>query len=226
MKIITKIDIKIRTKDILKFQTRKTNISPQIVKGALKSIPVALSLIEPMIAYKFLKIHKITDEKVFIVLFGNKKPYVLNIGPHTNLLHNAKTIMLSVHTIGPRLDEQVKQLNNTGQYLEGYFLDCAGIVALNEIGKQGQKIVEKRAKNMNWGVSSSLSPGSLEGWKISDQKNLCSILDIKKTGIMLTDSCLLIPHKTVSTLIGIGPEYTSHKVGSICKFCNFRNRCK
>lgn len=225
MKITTKIDINLNIKNVLKSQNRNNDISPQIMKETLKSIAVALSLIEPMIAYRFVKVHKVADEKIFIKQGSDRMPHVLNIGPNATLLHNAEMVMISVHTIGIGIDAKVKKLNNTGHYLKSFLLDCAGLTALNEVGKHGQKIIENIAKKMNWGVSASLSPGSLEGWDISDQKNLCSILDIKKAGITLSDSCMLIPFKTVSTLIGTGAGYTSKKVGSICKLCNFRNTC-
>jgi hypothetical protein len=61
-----------------------------------------------------------------------------------------------------------------------------------------------------------MSPGRLEDWPIEEQKPLFSLLGGKerKIGVQLTDSCLMLPAKTVS-----GLAYASEVSFESCKLC-------
>ncbi len=53
------------------------------------------------------------------------------------------------------------------------------------------------------GHTSTMSPGSLENWPISEQAVLFSLLGslVEKSGVILTDSMLMIPSKSVSGIV-------------------------
>ncbi len=225
MEVIKDIEIKVEVEDVLKAQGGGVNTSPKILAGAGNAVTEAMELTEPLIAYRFVKIQRVEGENVWMEEAGTGEVRKLHMGPNASLLKNAREAMVSVHSIGSAMDNAIKALNDDKKYLDGYLLDAAGLVALSEVGNRGQKIVEEYAAEKGWGVSPSLSPGSLEGWETSEQENLCSFMDLTGTGISLTDSSLLLPFKTVSTLIGTGPGYKSKKVGSICKLCTFRETC-
>ncbi len=76
-----------------------------------------------------------------------------------------------------------------------------------------------------WGVSPSLSPGSLVGWPLRGQRELCALLPLADIGVRLNEYCVLEPHKSVSMVIGLGPEYESHEVGSVCDYCALKDSC-
>ncbi len=225
MQLVTDIQIEIRPEDVLRSQMRKSTASAQLETEIASAIPLAMSLINPLIAYAFVEIEKVANEKVYVRTGSDSGFCELNVGPHTELFEPAKIGMVYVHSIGSDLEAKVKELNDSGNYLQGYILDCAGLVALSEVGKQAHRIAEQKAKEENWGVSASISPGSLEEWELAGQKNLCSLLDMEKAGITLSDSFVLVPYKSVSSFIGMGPGYKSKKVGSICHLCRLRDTC-
>ena len=109
--------------------------------------------------------------------------------------------------------------------MAAYMLDSAGVVALGAVGEALRCLVEETAAELGWGVSPSLSPGSLVGWSLRDQRALCGLLPLEKIGVHLNRSCVLEPHKSASGLVGLGPDYGTTRVGSVCKYCALQKTC-
>jgi hypothetical protein len=74
-------------------------------------------------------------------------------------------------------------------------------------------------------VSAALSPGSLVGWPLAGQRELCALLPLTDIGVRLNAHCVLEPHKSASVVIGLGPGYASHEVGSVCRYCSLADTC-
>jgi hypothetical protein len=96
---------------------------------------------------------------------------------------------------------------------------------LGSAGAALRCVAEEAAASLGWGVSEALSPGSLVGWQLRGQRELCSLLPLETIGVRLNDYCVLEPHKSFSVMIGLGPGYTSAKVGSVCKYCALNATC-
>ena len=141
------------------------------------------------------------------------------------LLANAQRVVVSVITIGPELEQRVEELQSTGEVLQAYLLDSAGVVALGAVGEAVRCLVEETAAELGWGVSPYLSPGSLVGWRLQGQRMLCALLPVDAIGVRLNKHHVLEPHKSASGLVGIGPGYETATVGSVCKYCALKNTC-
>jgi hypothetical protein len=140
-------------------------------------------------------------------------------------LKGAQRILVSVATIGPRLEEHVQQLNAAREVMQGYLLDRAGVVALGAVGEAVRCLVEEAAADLGWGLSPSLSPGSLVGWPVRGQRELCSLLPLDTIDVQLNKHCVLQPHKSTSALIGLGPGLSATRVGSGCRYCALQKTC-
>ena len=225
MKVVTDIDIQLTEGEMSRCQAPGREVSRQMMESFEKAVATALSCCVPLIVYEFARFERMPNEKVRVHPHGQDRHFELNMGAQAGFLDGAEILMIVAHTIGPDLDVRVKQYNETGLRLESYLLDFAGLSALNKVGRHGQKIAETKAKQKGWGVSASLSPGSVDGWDILDQKILHGLLGLDRYGISLTESGMLVPFKTVISVIGIGPGYKSKKVGSVCTLCSLRDTC-
>ena len=110
-------------------------------------------------------------------------------------------------------------------YVSQNLLDTVGVMALGTLGDEIRERVENQAAEKGWGVGPALSPGSLSGWPIRGQRDICALLPLDEIGVRLNEHCVLEPHKSVSMLIGMGPDYDSAHVGSVCHFCCLADRC-
>ena len=70
------------------------------------------------------------------------------------------------------------------------------------------------------GHSSMMNPGSLEDWPLQQQKPLFAILgeEVAGTGVQLSESCLMIPNKTVS-----GIRFAAEADFESCQLCQREN---
>ena len=84
---------------------------------------------------------------------------------------------------------------------------------------------EEVAVEAGWGVGAALAPGSLVGWPLEGQREVCGLLPLQEVGVHLNAYNVLEPHKSFSVVIGIGPGYQGKHVGSVCKFCALQDTC-
>jgi hypothetical protein len=199
--------------------------SAMMAEEAQQAIEEAQPLYAPAIAYAELAVRRVEGERVVLSSSNGQGEHALRIGPHADLLAPAERLLAAVCTIGLALEERVAQLNQEGQTLAAFWLDSVGVLALGEVGLSLRRIVEEKARERGWGVGASLSPGSLVGWPLRGQRALCDLLPLADIGVQLSAHYVLEPHKSTSTVIGLGPDYDEHQVGSVCRFCSLAGSC-
>ena len=194
---------------------------------ARTAVDQALALITPAAAMTWVGVETVAGEQVRIRIraTGTQVAVTLSLGPHAGLMKDATEALVSVGSIGPRLDRMARQLQQGGDWLAYYLLDAAGVAALGRVGQAVRAFAEAEARRRGWGLTPSLGPGSLDGWPLEDQRRLCGLLDLGVIGVHLSDSSVLIPFKSASALIGIGPALTARRAGSVCRFCQHRATC-
>lgn len=195
-----------------------------LLKNAQEAIEAAKSLYEPAVIYDEFEVSEISGEKVAVSI-DSEQPVYLTIGPKIDLLEPAKRVIVAVHTIGRKLEDKVEELMQSGDALHGYMLDSVGVLALGAAGEALHHIAEARAEELGWGLGPALAPGTLVGWDLSGQRQLCDLLPLERIGVELNPYYVLEPHKSVSTLVGLGPKYSTFKVGSVCRFCALKESC-
>ncbi len=100
-----------------------------------------------------------------------------------------------------------------------------GLSLLEKLGQYVSEIVEHSARERCWGVTPILSPGSVNGWQLSEQPLLCSLLPLHQIEVELTDMGMLKPSKSLCFLVGTGPGLKESKIGTPCKACRKKNSC-
>jgi hypothetical protein len=138
-------------------------------------------------------------------------------------LTGAREVALAVCTIGPALEERVAALFAASHTLQALALDGAGTGAIGEVSQMvGARICDAAsARGLNVGMRAS--PGQ-EGWSIWQQRILFGLVPGDEIGVRLTESCLMLPRKSVSFALGLGAEMSPDAVA--CDFCSKRERCR
>lgn len=184
----------------------------------------AASYIKPKAIYDYLEVEEAGEGRV-LVRARDGRTVEFNVGPRADLLSPAAMVLVGVDTIGPDLEKEVSRLNRTGDVYTGYVLDCVGVALLAEVGNALDRTAEKAAALRHWGVGHRLAPGSLTGWEMTDQPVLAGILDLDQIGVVVNESGVLTPHKSATSLIGMGPGYTTDTVARVCRFCPRAKEC-
>ena len=225
MKILHDISISLKAEDVLlaQYLGRRSTFPPSVMNSTRKAISLGEELFAPALVINEFPVKGIEGEELILNQNGETKR--LKIGPKIDLLYAAQRVLVAVDTIGPALERRVEELQTNHESLDAYMLDTVGVVALGAVGEVLRDMVQERAAELGWGVGDALAPGSLVGWTLRGQRSLCSLLPLEAIGVNLNASCVLEPHKSASMLVGIGPDYTSSRVGSVCRFCALADRC-
>lgn len=230
MPILTDVPVSMAAEEIIESRGQR-QIRPELLRDAEEAIALGQTLWEPRAVYEWYDVGAVDGQSVTVSLpdragqGATKRGATLRIGSKVGLMEGAQRVLVTVATIGPALEERVRDLHNEGQTLKAYMLDSAGVVALGAVGEAIRCLAEETASDLGWGVSPSLSPGSLVGWPLRGQRELCSLLPLESIGVELNSHCVLEPHKSASGIIGLGPGYETNKVGSTCKYCALQKTC-
>ena len=171
----------------------------------------ANQLIEPSYSYIIKDIERVRSSCVFI-----DGSIVLRSQVITKMLKECSKIAIFVATIGSHLEETVIRLTEDGLVLQSAILDSIGSVSTEKVADQVQNEIKKVAEAEELCTSRRFSPGYCD-WTIRQQKEIFRALDGNTAGIHLTRECLMLPRKSMSGIIGIGPCNMENY--NACKTC-------
>lgn len=191
---------------------------PRLVEIAGQALAEGLQLIEPLAAYRILPVEKWVHE-TFTLVGGIKLTGALL----SQNLACAKQIAFLVCTLGAGLEKRVSELMQDNPTY-AFALDGFGSVAAEALGLAVCAELEAEARNAGLFTSIPLSPGMI-GWPVeAGQPQIFNVLKATQIGLGLNESFLMIPHKSVSMLLGISPS--SFGAGRPCDFCSMQKTCR
>jgi hypothetical protein len=186
MKILDKIPLGLNLEDVTKGLNWRERPGSSVSLPEL--IKEAESLIKIKIVYKVSYVERREQDKVTIegVTFSSK---VLQKN-----LATVERVFPFIITIGRDLERSAGSCHDL---LKQYCLEGMADLALS----QAAQYLEQHLKSRH-GLAglSSMSPGSLEDWPITEQKSLFSLFGEteKLIGVKLTEHLLMIPRKSIS----------------------------
>ncbi|MGQ9584811.1 MAG: hypothetical protein ACUVXG_05370 [Anaerolineae bacterium] len=211
--------LRVEMEDLLRVSKNAAS-QPAIRAAAEWAAARAVELAEPAGVYRWVAATGVKGERLHLETGDS-----LAIGEKAHLLEPAEEVLIFVNTIGPRLEQEVRECFSQGKGLEGYLLDCAGVLALASVREHLRHLAEEEAHRRGWGVSFITAPGSLVGWPVKGQRELCALLDLGAIGVTLNSSNILFPAKSASGLIGIGRGYSARRAEPPCRFCQLAATC-
>jgi len=134
------------------------------------------------------------------------------------LLERCPQVAIFVVTIGKYLEETAFQLAKDGLILQATVLDAIGSDAVEKVTDFVQDRIKEIVETQGLVTSRRFSPGYCD-WNIGQQRMLFYALTGNTVGIRLTGECLMIPQKSISGIIGIGPSKADVENYNPCKTC-------
>jgi hypothetical protein len=126
-------------------------------------------------------------------------------------------------TIGPELEEHASRVMSS-EMVRGLALEGAGSAATEALANSACRLFELEAETEGLQASIPLNPGMI-GWTVSEgQPQIFSLLEGAQVGISLTPAAVMVPRKSLSMVLGLGPGMTN--AGRTCDFCAMRETCR
>ena len=113
------------------------------------------------------------------------------------IFEDAEKVALCICTIGPDLEEEINRLMGNNEMVRALILDSLGSEAAEEAAIQSDRILVEKAREMGLWPSKRFSPGYGK-WDIREQQYVFQVMPGKDIGVSLTESCMMIPRKSVS----------------------------
>jgi hypothetical protein len=118
---------------------------------------------------------------------------------------DAEKVAICICTIGPELEQEVKELMEKNEMTRALILDALGSEAAEEVAIQSDRILAEKAKEMNLWPSKRFSPGYGK-WDIKEQRFIFRMLPTADIEVSLTEFCMMVPRKSVSFRINFYKE--------------------
>jgi cobalamin-dependent methionine synthase I len=216
--MITDFQVRLEVDHVLEGQgIPPDRASASLRSAAQKVIHEAQELLAPAALTTILPVRHFEHEQVVL---SNQASFNGSLVART--LAGATQVAVAVCTIGPALDECMAALFAEGDATRAMALEGAGVAAIRQVANAVGVSICDAATAHGLKVGMRASPGQ-EGWPIQQQRVVFGLIPAEEIGVRLTSSCLMLPRKSVSFAMGLGPEMRTDSVP--CDFCSKRERC-
>ena len=215
---VTDFEISLEVEHVLEGQgIPPAQASAALRKAAQDVIDEAQELLAPAALYAILPVRQFEHQQIILENGASFSGSLM-----ARALAGATEVALAVCTIGPALEERMEALFAEGDAVRALALEGAGIAAIRQVANTTSVRICDTATTRGLNVGMRASPGQ-EGWSIQQQRVLFGLMPAEEIGVRLTASCLMLPRKSVSFAMGLGPEMRADAVP--CDFCSKRERC-
>ncbi len=119
-------------------------------------------------------------------------------GPFTK----AEKVGLGLCTVGAALEDRVRELFDTGHFLEGLVLDTIGSVAVDSVADSINYRICDQGEAVGLTAYKRSSPG-YGSWALEEQRLFFDLLPHEKLGMDLTPSFMMVPRKSISFAVNL-----------------------
>lgn len=123
----------------------------------------------------------------------------------THRLKGCDSFAIILATVGAELDRWIQDYRIGEDVMKAFIADVIGSLAAEAVVEYGKRFLKEMLAQEGLKTTNSYSPGYC-GWLVSEQRMLFSLLPAGFCGVTLTESCLMLPLKSVSSVVGIGPH--------------------
>jgi len=193
------LKIQVPREDLLKQIGYREPPQPKLLKMADEMLGLLRDLLEPRLSFRAIQ----GDEDLPAFLAGAVLKYV------------------GAATLGPKLESKVKDLFDEGKAAEAYILDTAGSIAVAKAGDILWDSIRQDAATRGFKKGLRRTPGC-RGVDLETQRWIFECLADRGLGIMLTESFMMAPRKSLSFLARFGGKL---KATFSCKGCPQYSDC-
>ncbi len=213
------MDILIDRKEVLRYLGyRNQKIDPGTNTLIDESVTEVLGALSVFYTYRIFDLER-KDGKINLLqgrvsLMGN--------GIHSHLEGAGKCAVMAL-TLGAKIDERLRLYSRT-DVTRALIIDACATAAVESLAENVEEEINQIAKDEGLFLTERFSPGYSD-LPITVQPEIITALDaLKKIGLSVTESCLLIPQKSVTAIVGFIEKKRGNRVKE-CGDCSKHDDC-
>ena len=191
---------------------------PALVELAEQAIQEGLPLVTPRVIYKTFEIRDVRHDLLKFAGGGQLSGKFI-----TQHLAQACQVHVLLCSIGSSLERFADQKWSSSS-VYSLALDGVGSAAVEALANAACRFLEEQALELGWKSSIPLSPGMVD-WSVEEaQPQIFQLLKQEPLEVSLNSSLIMVPRKSLSMVVGIGPDMSI--TVRTCEYCNLRDVCR
>lgn len=217
--VLDDVPLRVDRDEVLRFQGYKKGIDvPDAAILSLFDEALALgeSLMEPRVVYRALPV---TGQGPDRIEAGGEKLHIPDIG---RLWGRLEQVGAGICTVGEAIEYRVRRLWDERELPLAVMLDSVGSAAVETLAEYANDLLCQAAIPAGVKVTNRISPG-YAGWDTAEQAALFGLCPGGPIGVTLNESCVMTPGKSISFLVGVGPDARVDHYFTQCRRCWMRD---
>jgi hypothetical protein len=125
-------------------------------------------------------------------------------------------------TVGDAIDARVRALFDAREFPLAVMLDSVGSAAVESLAEYVNDLLCQAGLAEGVKVTNRVSPG-YAGWDTAEQQQLFGLCSGGPIGVTLNEACFMLPAKTITFLVGVGPQARVDHYFTQCRRCWMRD---
>jgi len=213
--VLLDVPLRVDRDEVLRFQGYKKGVDiPDAAVLALfnEALTLGESLIEPRVVYRA---SLVTGRGPDLIEAGGERLQIPGIG---RLWGPLEQVGAGACTVGAAIEERARRLWDERELPLAVMLDSVGSAAVESLAEYANDVLCQAAIAAGTKVTNRISPG-YAGWDTAEQAALFRLFPAGSIGIALNPSCVMTPAKSISFLVGVGPEARVDHYFTQCRRC-------
>jgi len=205
--------------EVLRFQGYKKDVdvpSPQVLAIFEEALALGRHLMAPRVVYRAVAVTGGAADRLDT---GGERLHIPQI---TRLWGPIEAVGAGICTVGEAIDVRVRELFDAREFPLAVMLDSVGSAAVESLAEYANDLLCQAALPAGTRVTNRISPG-YAGWDTAEQAALFRLCPGEPIGVSLNEACFMSPGKSISWLVGIGPEARVDHYFTQCRRCWMRD---
>lgn len=214
--VVAGVPLRVDPDEILRFQgykKGKDRPAPEVAELSNSALAEGARLMAPRAVYRAVRVKGQAPD--LIALEGGIEFRIPEIG---RLWGAIESVGIGICTIGDALERRVSELWEGRELPLAAMLDSVGSAAAECLAEYVNDLLCQIALGEGLKVTNRISPG-YAGWDVADQRFLFDLCPGAPVGVALNSACYMTPSKSISFLVGIGPEARVDHYFTQCRRC-------
>ena len=207
--------LRIDRDEVLRFQGYKRGVdvpTEDVLALFDEALALGQRLMRPHVTYRAVPVER---QSMDLVEVEGERLHIPAIG---RLWGTLDAVGAAVCTIGAAVETRVRALFEERELPLAVMLDSVGSAAVESLAEAANDLLCQRALGESLRVTNRISPG-YAGWDTSEQRALWRLCTGEPIGVTLNEACFMTPVKSITFLVGIGPEARVDHYFTQCRRC-------
>ena len=205
--------------EVLRFQGYQKGVdlpSPAVVAIFEEALTLGERLMAPRLVYRAAPVE---ERGADLLVAGGERLAIPQIG---RLWGPIEAVGAGVCPVGEAIEARERELFDAREFPLAVMLDSVGSAAAESLAEYANDLLCQAALPEGLKVTNRVSPG-YAGWDTAEQVRLFRLCPGEPIGVVLNESCVMTPAKSISWLVGLGPEARVDHYFAQCRRCWMRD---